>query len=64
MSEALNIWENIAEIKGLINEMRNTFYGMNSRMVETEEWVNDLEDRVLQSNKLNKREKNNYEKWE
>ena len=54
MSNILNteIRNNIAEIKGSINEMRNTFGGMNSRLEETEELIKDLEDKVMESNQV------------
>ena len=52
MRETLNteIRNNIAEIKGSINEMRNTLHGIKSRIEEAEEPIRDLEDRVMESN--------------
>ena len=48
MSETLNpeIRNDIAEIKGSINEMRNMLDGMNSRMEIPEEQISDLEDSI------------------
>ena len=34
--------------------MRNTFDGMNT-MLEGEEWINDLEDRIMESNQHEKK---------
>ena len=47
MSETLNadIRNSVPEIKGIINKMRNTLDGMNSRMEEAEKRISDLEDR-------------------
>jgi len=49
ISEALTteIRNNTAEVKGSLNEMRNTPDGMNSRMEEAENQINDLENRVM-----------------
>ena len=60
MTETLRrqIRNDIAGIKGTMNKMRNTVDRMNSRMEKTEEWINDLEDRVTESNQAEqKREK-------
>ena len=51
------IRNNIPEIKGSINKMRNVLDTMNSRL-EAEELINYLEDRVMESNQAEqKREK-------
>ena len=49
INEALTtkIRNNISEVKGSLNEMRNIPDGMNSRLEEAEEQINDLEDRVM-----------------
>ena len=46
ISETLNteIRNNIAEIKGSINEMRNMLDGINSRLEEAEEQINGLKE--------------------
>ena len=44
-----DIRNNVAEIKGSINKKRHMLHGMNSRLEETEECVNDLEE-VMESN--------------
>ena len=35
------------EMKNTINEMKNTLDGINSRITEAEEWVSDLEDKIV-----------------
>ena len=46
ISETINreIQNNRAETKGSINEMRNMLDGMNSRLEEAEEHINDLKE--------------------
>ena len=39
--------------------MRNTLDGMNSRLEESEEWIHDLENRVMESNQAEQKR----EKW-
>ena len=46
-----------------ITEMKNTLEGINSRITEAEEWINDLEDRVVEfiaaeENKENRMKRN------
>ena len=43
-----------------ITEMKNTLEGINSRITEAEEWINDLEDRMMEftAMKQNKEKKN------
>ena len=36
------------ETKNTITEMKNTLEGINSRITEAEEWVSDLEDRMVE----------------
>lgn len=59
MSENLNteISYNISEIKGSINKNTNMHDGMNSRMEEAEEQINDLENTVLESNQVEQKKK-------
>ena len=40
----------VSKIKNSINEMKNTIDGINRRLQETEECINGLEDRVIESN--------------
>ena len=49
INEALTtkIRNNISEVKGSLNEMRNIPDGMNSRLEEAEDQINALEDRVM-----------------
>ena len=36
------------ELKKKQTEMKNTLEGINSRIIEAEEWINDLEDRMVE----------------
>lgn len=42
-----------------VDEIKSTLKGMKSRLEDTEEWVNDLEDRVKKALLLNSRRKKN-----
>lgn len=46
------------------NEMKNTFDVMNSRLEDAKEWINDLEDKVMESKQNEQKRKKNYEKLE
>ena len=35
-------------MNNIISEMKNTLEGINSRITETEEWVRDLKDRMVE----------------
>ena len=37
-------------MRSAINETRNTFDAMNNKLEEAKEWINDLEDKVMESN--------------
>ena len=37
-----------AMMKNTINEIKNTLEGINSRITEAEEWVSDLEDKIVE----------------
>ena len=39
---------NQATMKNTINEVKNTLEGINSRITEEEEWISDLEDKILE----------------
>lgn len=54
----------MAEIRGTINQMRNTFDGMNSSIIEAEEIINNLEKRVMESNQAQQERENKYAKGE
>ena len=41
--------KDLAELKNNQTEMNNTLEGLNSRITEAEEWINDLEDRRWKS---------------
>ena len=36
------------EVNNIITEMKNTLEGINSRITEAEEWISDLEDRMVE----------------
>ena len=38
----------LEELKNKQTEMNNTLEGINSRTTEAEEWINDLEDRMVE----------------
>ena len=38
----------LEELKNKQTQMKNTLEGINSRIIEAEEWVNDLEDRMME----------------
>ena len=40
--------ENVEELKNKQTEMNNTLEGINSRIIEAKEWINDLEDRMVE----------------
>ena len=53
MQETLNkdveeLKRNQATMKNTINEIKNTLDGINSRMTEAEEWISDLEDKIVE----------------
>ena len=37
----------LTEMKNTITEFKNTLEGINSRIIETEEWISELEDRMV-----------------
>lgn len=45
-----NINRKQAEIKNSITEIKNTLDGINSRAEEAEEWISNLENRVIENN--------------
>ena len=38
----------ILELKSTITEMKNSLEGINSRITEAEEWITDLEDKIVE----------------
>ena len=46
--EMENLKMNQLELKNTISEMKNTLEGINSRLEDAEEWINSLEDRVVE----------------
>ena len=50
-------------MKNKITERKNTLEGINSRLNDTEEWIRELEDRVLETTAaLQKKRKKNEKK--
>ena len=41
-----------SDLKNIITEMKNTFRGINSRIGDTEEYISDLEDRIMEITQL------------
>ena len=37
------------KLKNTINEIKNTQDGINSRITEAEEWISDLEDKIVET---------------
>ena len=52
ISKTLNkqIKKNLSEMKNIINEIKNIPDGKNSRLEAAEEWISNLEDKVMESN--------------
>ena len=46
--ELENIKKNQLEQKNVLTEMKNTLEGINSRLEDAEEWINSLEDKVVE----------------
>lgn len=42
-----NVIKNQSEVKNIVTEMKKTLEGTHSRLVNTEEWISDLEDRIV-----------------
>ena len=40
--------KDLEEVKNRQTEMNNTLEGINSRIIEAKEWINDLEDRMVE----------------
>ena len=66
ISETINteIRNNRADIKGSVNKMRNTLGGMNSRLDNAEEQIDDLEDRIMESNQAEQKRKKRIKQTE
>lgn len=43
-------------MKSTINDIKNMLDAMNSRMEEAEEWISDLQDKIMESNEAEQRE--------
>jgi len=41
--------KDVKELKNKQREMNNTLEGIHSRITEAEEWINDLEDRIVEN---------------
>ena len=49
--------KDLGELKNKQIEMNNTLEGINSRITEAEEWISDLEDKIM---KINAAKQNSY----
>ena len=45
-------------MNNIISEMKNTLEGINSRITEAEEWISDLEERMVEIAVSEQRKKN------
>ena len=48
LTELENIKTNRTKLKNTVTESKNTPKGINSKLNDTEEWISDLEDRVVE----------------
>ena len=46
--ELENIKKNQLEQKNVLTEMKNTLEGINSRLGDTQEWISNLEERIVE----------------
>ena len=44
-------------MNNIITEMKNTLEGINNRITEAEEWISELEDKVVEEQNKEKRKK-------
>ena len=49
-------------MKNIVTEIKNTLKGINSRLDDIEEWISDLEDRVVTSPQLNRKKGKEFKK--
>ena len=54
--------KDLEELKNKEGEMNNTLEGINSRITEEEEWINDLEDRMMEITAIEQYRKKNEKK--
>lgn len=59
-TELENIKNNQAELNNTITEMKNTLEGINIKIHQAEELINELEDRVVEQNKEKRIKRNEY----
>ena len=45
-------------MNNIISEMKNTLEGINSRITETEEWIRDLKDRMVEITAMEQKNEN------
>ena len=50
-----SIIRNQAHLKNTIIELKNTLEGINIKLANLEEWISDLEDRLVEINKKSKK---------
>ena len=52
------------ESNNTMNEMKNRLEGINSKIAEAEEWISDLEDRIVEITAAKQKiEKKNEKEW-
>ena len=47
MEVAISVTKHLEELKNKQTKVNNTLEGINSRITEAKEWINDLEDRMV-----------------
>ena len=47
-------------MNNIINEIKNSLEGINSRIMEAEEWISDLEDKIVE---VTTAEQNKIKEW-
>ena len=62
--ELINEFANVAGYKiNTINEMKNTLEWINSRITEAEEWISDLENRMVEFTAAEQNKEKTMKKW-
>lgn len=44
-------------MKNKVSEMKNTLEGINSRLNDTEKWISELEDRVMETTQVEQKKR-------
>lgn len=48
--ELESVRKNLADLKNIVTQIKNTRKGISSRLSNTEQWMRDLEDRLVEIN--------------